>query len=164
VSLHPITRKALQELARQAGLSPRRRKNLNLHTALSDPIQRLFNAVEPDSYVRPHRHERNDVWELLVAIRGRFAALSFDAGGQVLNRTEFGADGDNLGVELPPGTWHTVVALAPGSVLFEVKPGPYEPLNDKDFATWAPAEGDPAAAAFVDWYRRAMPGERPPGR
>jgi hypothetical protein len=49
-------------------------------------------------------------------------------------------------------------------VLFEVKPGPYEPLNDKDFATWAPAEGDPAAAAFVDWYRRAMPGERPPGR
>ena len=154
----------LHALVREAAADPRRRKNLNLHPAHDDPIQRLFNALEPDSYVRPHRHARADVWELLIAVRGRFAALSFDSEGRVSNRVEFGSDGDNLGVELPPGSWHAVVSLAPGSVFFEVKPGPYDPVTDKDFAAWAPVEGHPAAPRFVEWYRQAVPGDCPPPR
>ena len=164
MSLRAVSMSNLHALVREAAASPRRRKNLNLHPAHDDPIQRLFNALEPDSYVRPHRHARTDVWELLIAVHGRFAALSFETDGQVLNRIEFGADGDNLGVELPPGSCHAVVSLAPGSVLFEVKPGPHEPVADKDFAAWAPAEGDRAAPRFVEWYRRAVSGDRPARR
>jgi hypothetical protein len=34
-------------------------------------------------------------------------------------------------------------------VCFEVKPGPWERATDKEFAEWAPAESDPAAAEYL---------------
>lgn len=61
------------------------------------------------------------------------------------------------------GTWHTLAVLEPGTVLFELKPGPYLPLADKEFAAWAPAEGAPGTEAWEAWFRRARPGERFPG-
>ena len=67
------------------------------------------------------------------------------------------------GAELPVDTWHTLVALQP-SILFELKEGPYHALSDKDFAAWAPAEGDPDCDDFVAWYSSALPGALPPMR
>ena len=40
-----------------------------------------------------------------------------------------------------------------------MKPGPYEPQLDKEFAEWAPLEGDPAAALFLSWLENAVSGE-----
>jgi hypothetical protein len=51
----------LQALHAQAAAGARRRKNLNLHERLDDPVQRLLNDFEPGTYVRPHRHA--DKWE-----------------------------------------------------------------------------------------------------
>ena len=65
-----------------------------------------------------------------------------------------------MAIEVPAGTWHTVVVLEPGTVLFEFKQGPYAPLSDKDFARWAPAEGDPGAAAMLQRFEDAAPGRR----
>ena len=52
-----------------------------------------------------------------------------------------------VGVDVGPGIWHTVAILTDAAVCYEVKPGPYSAANDKDFAPWAPREGDPAAPA-----------------
>ena len=65
--------KVLDELSRQAAESPRRRKNLNLHDNYQEPCQRLFNAVEPGSYVRPHRHSDPHKPECIMVVRGRMA-------------------------------------------------------------------------------------------
>jgi hypothetical protein len=46
--------------------------------------------------------------------------------------------------------------------LLEFKPGPYEPLTDKDFAQWAPPEGDESCPRFVSWYTNAAIGDIPP--
>jgi hypothetical protein len=35
-------------------------------------------------------------------------------------------------------------------VCYEVKPGPYSAASDKDFAPWAPREGDPTAKAYLE--------------
>lgn len=35
-------------------------------------------------------------------------------------------------------------------VCFKVKPGPYSAATDKDFARWAPKEGDPRPGAYLD--------------
>jgi cupin fold WbuC family metalloprotein len=152
----------LHGLSERAAGTARRRVNHNLHPALGDPVQRLCNAFEPGTYVRPHRHTQAGRWELFLALIGRAAVLVFDGDGRVQRRVVLDAGGPVRGVELSAGTWHTVVSLDPGTVLFEVKPGPYEALTDKDFAPWAPAEGEAAAARFETWYRSAAPGECPP--
>ena len=46
--------------------------------------------------------------------------------------------------DIRAGVWHTLVAMETGTVIFEVKPGPYSPLTDKDFARGAPDEDSTA--------------------
>ncbi|HET7675910.1 MAG TPA: WbuC family cupin fold metalloprotein [Gammaproteobacteria bacterium] len=149
-------------LRADAVASPRRRAHHNLHPELGDPIQRLCMALECGTYIRPHRHPEPGKFELLTVLAGRVALICFDAGGAVTVREELACGGAVAAAETPPGAWHTLAALEPGSIVLEVKPGPYAPAADKDFAAWAPVEGEPAAARFENWFRTARPGERPP--
>lgn len=158
--MRTLDKGALEDLRSEAAASPRGRCNLNLHPELSDPVQRLFNALEPGTYVRPHRHPRDDGWELFVILAGRAVALTFDDAGRVLERAELGPAAPAWGVEVPGNTWHALAALEPGTLALEVKRGPYTPLTDKDFAPWAPGEEEPGAALVERWYRRAAPGAR----
>ncbi|MBV9744787.1 MAG: WbuC family cupin fold metalloprotein, partial [Acidobacteriia bacterium] len=54
------------------------------------------------------------------------------------------------GIDVAPGVWHTILARSARVICFEVKPGPWDPASDKDFAPWAPAEKDPAAAGYLE--------------
>lgn len=139
----------LDALSHAAQESPRRRLNLNMHADYADACQRLFNAVEPGSYLRPHRHTDPPKPECFVAVRGRFQLLIFDDAGQVVERIDLAPAGAAVAAEVPPGTWHAIVALEQGSIFFETKPGPYTPLTDKDFAPWAPAEGSEGAREYL---------------
>lgn len=161
--LHIIDSGALSRLSELASSSLRRRRNLNLHPTLADPVQRLFNAMEPGTYVRPHRHARPEGWELMLAVRGAFSLLVFSDCGEVLERVDLDVERGPCAVEIPALAWHALVVLKPGTCMFEVKPGPYSPVTDKDFAAWAPAEGEePKASALVAWFARAQIGERAP--
>jgi cupin fold WbuC family metalloprotein len=136
--------------------SSRLRKNLNIHADYDEPCQRLLNAVEPGSYIRPHRHLTPPKPETFVALRGRFAALTFGDRGEIERVVPFGAGGAAAGVDIPAGAWHAIVSLESGSVFFETKPGPYVPLSDKDWAPWAPAEGTSEAADYLSKMREAV--------
>lgn len=127
----------------------RLRKNHNLHADYDEPCQRLLNAVEPGSYIRPHRHLAPPKPETFVALRGSFAALLFDDSGKIEQVIPFGARSRAAGVDIPAGAWHAIVSLESGSVFFETKPGPYVPLSDKDWAAWAPAEDSPEAPGYL---------------
>lgn len=144
----------LNDLTAQAQGSPRKRQHRNIHESYADPCQRLFNAIEPGSYIRPHRHAADPRDELLVAVRGSMALVEFDEQGKVTGVVRFGVDrneeGFAVGVEVPANTWHTVIALEPSCVLLEVKAGPFDPNQPKDLAPWAPDEGAPAALAYLD--------------
>ncbi len=149
MTLRIIAPSDLDGLSRAAQAGPRRRLNLNLHGDYLDPCQRLFNAVEPDSYLRPHRHTDPAKPECFVAVRGRFHLLLFDDAGAIVERIELSPAGPAVAVDVPAGAWHAIVALEPGSIFFETKPGPYVPLSDKDFAPWAPPEGAPQAQEYL---------------
>ncbi|MFV2058121.1 MAG: WbuC family cupin fold metalloprotein [Thiohalomonadales bacterium] len=157
-----IDQKNLERLCDQARESARLRCNYNLHPHLSDPVQRFCNALHRGTYVRPHRHIGVDRWELFVILQGKVGILLFDDDGKIVQRTVLEASGENQIIEIPTGQWHCLFALADNTVLFECKPGPYEKLTDKDFALWAPPEGDAAANQFVQWYEQALIGDRPP--
>ncbi|OSM05032.1 WbuC family cupin fold metalloprotein [Magnetofaba australis] len=151
-----------KDLVLQAQSSERQRKNFNFHPELDDPIQRLANAFEPGTYVPPHRHIDPDRWEMFLLIEGRAAILVFDDEGKVTDRAELGRDNDSQCsvAEIPPGAWHSVVALTAGTVLFEVKAGPYARLTDKGFASWAPRENETQAArSITKWMEQAQVGD-----
>lgn len=146
----------LDALSQQARLSPRHRANQNLHEQLSDPIQRLAIAMEPETFVRPHRHPQT--WEMLSPLRGRFIVLFFDEAGVVTGRTVLGEE--CRVIEFAANTWHAVLSLDSGGVIFEVKQGPYAPLAGADFAPWCKSGEGEEAARINAWYARAKIGDR----
>ncbi|GAA5177558.1 WbuC family cupin fold metalloprotein [Niveibacterium umoris] len=139
-----------------ARTTPRRRKNLNLHASTDEPAQRFFNAMEPDSYVRPHRHLDAGKEETLLVVRGSLGLFEFDADGAVRQATRAWAGGDTFGIHVPLGVWHSIVALEPGTVFIEVKGGPYVPFSPEDFAPWAPAEGEAGVADYIAALRNQL--------
>lgn len=138
----------LDALSEEARRRPRRRANANLHAA-DAPVHRLLNAIEPGSYVRPHRHLAPPKDETVVVVRGALGLVLFDGDGRVsAARFLRAGPGAAFGADLPAGTMHSFVALEPGTVFFEAKAGPYVAPSGDDVAPWAPAEGGPDAAAF----------------
>jgi cupin fold WbuC family metalloprotein len=109
----------------------------------------MLNAVQPDSYVRPHRHLDPPKAEAWIVLRGALVFFTFEDDGQVRDCFLLAAHGPRFGVDLAPGIYHAFLALKPDTVLYEVKPGPYAPENDKAFAAWAPEEGSPDAPAYL---------------
>lgn len=139
----------LDEVGAEAKASPRGRKNRNFHSDDNQPGHRLLNAIEPGSYIMPHRHLDPNKGETMVVLRGALGFVAFDDAGQVVDAVKVSPGGTPMGMDIPCGTWHTVFALEPGTVFLEAKAGPYAPLGADEKATWAPAEGDAEAAAYL---------------
>ena len=140
LSFLTLDRTLLAELSAAARLHPRRRLNRNLH-AMDDPSHRLLNAIEPGSYVRPHRHGTPPKSETIVLVAGAVGLVIFDGIGTILGRQRLDAGGERFGADLGPDVWHTLVSLSEGTVFFETKPGPYVKPVEADLAPWAPEEG-----------------------
>lgn len=139
----------LTEVIGEARNSPRGRRNRNFHHDDAQPANRLLNAIEPGSYVAPHRHLDPNKDETMVVLRGRLALVEFDAAGAATRALALGPGLDAIGVDIAHGTWHTVFALEPGTVFLEAKAGPYLPLTDEERAPWAPVEGDRQAGDYL---------------
>ncbi len=159
MSMKQITFSELTEQSTAAAQSPRLRAHRNLHPELSDPVQRLAIAMEPGTYIRPHRHPHT--FELLIPLRGRFVVLNFDDEGTVIRRVVLGEECAAL--EMDAGVWHAVLSLDPQGVIFEVKHGGYRPVEEGDYMPWAPAEGMDGTENVMAWYAVAQTGEKYPG-
>ena len=144
-----IDSKLLDAVIAEARSGPRKRKNRNFHDRDDAPANRLLNAVEPGSFIAPHRHLDPTKDETLVALRGKFGLVLFDDAGKVVQTVLIEAGGDVCGVDIPHGTWHSLVALQTDSIFFEAKAGPYTPFTEAEKAPWAPAENDAAAPGYL---------------
>ena len=109
-----------------------------------DAVQRFLNVLQPGTYVRPHRHQRDQLgagFECFLVLQGSVGLLLFDASGQVIQHERLSASGPLHGIEVAENQLHSLVALEPDSVIFELKQGPYVPSGDKDFLARYPMEG-----------------------
>ncbi|WP_010663183.1 WbuC family cupin fold metalloprotein [Marinilabilia salmonicolor] len=145
-----IDQQLLDYLSGQADSLERKRKNLNFHFGDEDVLQRMLNAFEPGTYVRPHKHENPEKREVFILLRGRLMMLFFDNEGNVSHCQLLDHKAGKYAVEIAPGEWHMAISLERGTVVYEVKDGPYNPSNDKQFASWAPAEGTPDANVWLE--------------
>jgi len=74
-------------------------------------------------------------------------AFEFDNEGNIADSLELNAELGNYGIDILPGVFHTIIPLT-DAVIFEAKQGPFAPLNEIDFAPWAPPEGSDEAMEY----------------
>lgn len=148
--IQPIDEALLQETLDRARRSPRLRTNHNFHAGPEDNPHRFLNVMVSGTYVTPHRHLDPPKAESFLVLRGQIAVFVFDDEGRVTSRHDLGGPTEPLGIDLAPGLWHALAVRSDYAVIYEVKPGPWDPATDKELAPWAPAEGDPEADAYRD--------------
>ena len=149
-----VTKELLHDLSAQAQNSPRQRKNYNFHTNDTALCHRLLNAMEPDSYVAPHRHLDPNKDETIILLSGRIGIVFFDDNGHITDDAILDIGANRFGVTIPAGIFHSFVSLTTGSVFFESKAGPYHPLSAEEKAPWAPMESDLSASAYLATLRK----------
>jgi cupin fold WbuC family metalloprotein len=140
----------IETISQSAKSSPRLRMNFNYHPQLDDLLQRMINAMEPGTYIQPHKHQYPDKTEVFFCLRGRIAVVEFNDMGEIKDYIVLDTKSGNYACEIPPRTWHTVISLETGSVAYEFKNGPYNPIDDKNFANWAPKEGNAACSDYLN--------------
>jgi cupin fold WbuC family metalloprotein len=144
-----IDQTLLDALVAKAQAAPRQRMNHNFHREPTDPMNRMLNAMQPGTYVVPHKHQQPDKREAFILLQGKLLVVEFTENGQITQWQVLSRETGQFGVEIPPRTYHTLAALESGTVVYELKDGPYDPTTDKIFATWAPAEGTPEAGQYL---------------
>ena len=126
-----ITQAILDGLTEQAKASPRLRMNLDLRNSPEDSSQRMLNAIEPGSPLPIHRHRKSS--ETVVCLRGRLVEEFYDDLEMICTESiELSPNGPVVALNIPIGQWHTARALESGTVILEMKDGPYEPTGVED--------------------------------
>ena len=152
-----IDNQLLDETTARAKLSPRNRMNYNFHAELEDPINRLLNALEPDTYLRPHRHCNPDKNEIFFLLRGKMVVFLFDDEGLITETIPMDPLNGCYGGEIPSGIWHGFLVLESGTVVYEIKEGPFAPLTPENFAPWSPpAEDTQAVTDYLEKLRDTL--------
>ncbi len=124
-----INNELLDKVAAEAEVSPRLRMNYNLHESLDAKAQRLLNVLLPGTPLPIHRHTHTA--ETYVLLRGKMFVVFYSDMGVQIERYLLDPTIGNYGIQIPKGQWHGVEVIEP-STIFEVKDGPYMPLQPED--------------------------------
>ena len=128
--MQQIDSRLLDQVSQQAQESPRLRMNHNFHDSLESKAQRLLNALEPGTILPIHRHPHTA--ETYLLLRGKIRVMFYNDQKEEIESVVLDPLKGNYGIHIPANQWHTLDVLVSGSVLFEVKDGPYTPLDEKD--------------------------------
>lgn len=125
-----IDSKLLDSVSEQSVISPRLRMNYNLHERLDAKAQRLLNALEPGTVLPVHRHLHTP--ETYILLRGSLRVQFYNEEKDLIDSEILNPNEGKYGVDIPAGQFHTLEVLEPGTVIFEVKEGPYQQLKAED--------------------------------
>lgn len=126
--------KLLDEISAEAQTSECLCMNRNLHDSLDAKAQRLLNALDPGTILPIHCHSHTADTHILL--RGRIDVMFYDDSGVESARFALDPPSGRYCVHIPAGQWHTLEVLKSGSVIFEVKHGPYTPFEPEDILYW----------------------------
>ena len=125
-----LDKELLDTITAQAQESPRLRMNYNLHDSLEAKAQRLFNALEPGTVLPIHRHRHTA--ETYILVRGKMKVEYYNQNKELTDTEILDPAEGKYGLHVPAGQWHTVIPLESGTMVFEVKDGPYMPFQPED--------------------------------
>ena len=125
-----IDQNLLDAVSEKAVVSPRLRMNYNFHETMDAKAQKLLNALEPGTELPIHRHLHTS--ESYILLRGKIRVLFYNESKELTESIELNPMDGKYGIDIPVGQWHTLEVLESGTVIFEVKDGPYTPLSAED--------------------------------
>jgi len=151
-----IDARLIDSVITKARNSARKRINFNFHEAADDPLQRMLNAMQPGTYLQPHKHENTDKREVFLALTGRFVVVQFNDDGSIADHMILDPSKNEFAAEVNARTYHGIICLEPDSIIYELKDGPYDPADDKNFASWAPTEGEAGCSDYLKGILRQL--------
>lgn len=125
-----IDNELIDILVKEARMSPRLRMNYDLRNSNEDRSQRMLNAIEPGTELPIHRHRNSS--ESCMILRGKAEEILYDNQGNITDRILMQPGFGCVGIDIEKGRWHKIISLETGTVIFEAKDGPYEPLSQDD--------------------------------
>ena len=120
----------LDSVTEQARKNERLRMNYNLHESLDNKVQKLLNAIEPGTKLLIHRHP--DTAETYILIRGSLRILFYNEARELIDSEVLCVSEGKYGVDIPSGQWHSIEVIETGTVILEVKEGPYKVLEPEN--------------------------------
>jgi cupin fold WbuC family metalloprotein len=114
---------------------------------MEDNPHRFLNVMIQGTYIAPHRHLDPPKAESFLVLDGEIAFFTFDDAGRIATTHILGREA--VGIDMEPGVWHSMTPITPHAICYEVKPGPWVASTDKEFAAWAPREGDPRVSDYL---------------
>ena len=136
-----INKELLETLLVEAKENPRLRQNFDLRTSSADTSQRMLNALQPQTEVSIHRHEKTS--ETVICLVGKLEEIIYEEVNDYVHETTSCCDDvirqksfkevsrqilspaeGKFGIQIPAGAWHTINIIEP-SVILEAKDGAY---------------------------------------
>ena len=127
-----ITEELLDTVTSRAKENSRLRMNYNFHASMDAPIHRLLNALEPGTYLPPHRHTGKE--ETYLVLRGSLPHF-YDDAGNVTDKVCLNPSEGKYGLEIPSNTWHSIIAWSQVLLFLKLKRGPSASTSE-DLASW----------------------------
>ncbi|WP_272698946.1 WbuC family cupin fold metalloprotein [Desulfovibrio sp. Fe33] len=145
----PLTLSMVGKLLAQSQHSPRKRLLQKLHKSHDASVHRMFNAMQPGTYVMPHRHLEPAKNETILVMAGSMLFIEFTDDGEIADQILLQPGTETFGVDVAPHVYHTYLPLKADTLVFECKTGPYREESDKNVPGWAPREGTPEASDYL---------------
>ena len=136
-----INKELLETLLVEAKENPRLRQNFDLRTSSADTSQRMLNALQPQTEVPIHRHEKTS--ETVICLVGKLEEIIYEEVNEYIyeatsccgdvtrqrkireiSRQILSPAEGKFGIQIPAGAWHTINIIEP-SVILEAKDGAY---------------------------------------
>ena len=123
----------------------KRRARINAHPDSDDQLHEMIIAIEPGSYIRPHKHPGKS--EAFHIIEGAVDIVVFDEAGDIARVVSLAAQGGSTPFyyRMSEPHFHTLIIRSDLLIVHEITNGPFRPEGTV-FAAFAPEEGDTAAA------------------
>jgi len=139
----------VKKLLETAEASLRQRATQSLKPGEYPGIRLLANALMPDTYIQPHKHNWEGGDEIWQVLEGEILPIEFDERGEIRKESKLIVSSQsNPIVIMGERTFHTLLVRKP-TVILEITKGPYNPATYKDFAEWAPAEDTPEVKEYL---------------
>jgi cupin fold WbuC family metalloprotein len=152
------------EVLRQAvGKTPKRRVRINAHKDNDDELHEMIIAIEPGSYIRPHKHPGKS--EAFHVIEGEVDIVVFSDDGNIERIVSLAAKGGRhpFYYRMSTADFHTLIIRSDLLVVHEITNGPFVPTGTI-YAAFAPDEADtvPAALFQANLLRRVAAMQKAP--